>query len=80
MPASTDSKHESIIINRFHGKEMYQSTHTRAVLSLICVGIRVNPDKIQQEAHTNAGTIDKSRVLQETTTAPTIPATKNITV
>jgi hypothetical protein len=59
---------------------MCQRTHTRAVLSQICVGIKVNADRNQQEDHTNAGTIDKSRMLQETTTAPTIPATKNIAV
>jgi hypothetical protein len=53
---------------------------TREVLSGICAGMSVKPDINQQAAHTNAGTMDTSGVLHDTTTAPTTPATKNTPV
>jgi len=55
-------------------------TYTSCVLSGISAGIKVNPDKNQQDAHTKAGTMESPGVLHETTTAPTIPATKNTPV
>ena len=42
--------------------------------------MRVNPESIQQEAHTKLGTIDNPGVLHEIMTAPTTPAARKTPV
>ncbi len=66
--------------NHIEEKQDEGTTYTREVLSGICAGMSVKPDINQQAAHTNAGTMDTSGVLHDTTTAPTTPATKNTPV
>jgi hypothetical protein len=66
--------------NHIGDKQDEGTTYTREVLSGICAGMSVKPDINQQAAHTNAGTMDTSGVLHDTTTAPTTPATKNTPV
>lgn len=61
-------------------QESQNGAHTSAVLSGICVGMRVNPESDQQAAPMKAGTIERPGVLHETATAPTTPATKKTPV